>query len=49
MTIQDIHTFINFCMNKEQNSYLSHEEIDMVLDKCQLAQFNEKEKTRKVE
>jgi len=28
-------------MNKEQNSYLSHEEIDMVLDKCQLAQFNE--------
>lgn len=41
MTIQDIHTFILLALNKPQNAYLSHEEIDAVLDRAQMSQFNE--------
>lgn len=41
MTIKDVHDFILFSLNKEQNAYISHEEIDMVLDRAQMTQFNE--------
>jgi hypothetical protein len=41
MTLEDIHKVILFYINKEQNAYVSHEEIDMVLDRAQMAQFNE--------
>lgn len=41
MTIKDIHDIILFYTNKDQNGYISHEEIDMVLDRAQLSQFNE--------
>jgi hypothetical protein len=41
MTIKDVHDIILFFLNKEQNAYLSHEEIDAVLDRAQMSQFNE--------
>lgn len=41
MTIKDVHDIILFVLNKEQNAYFSHEEIDIVLDKVQMALFNE--------
>lgn len=41
MGIQEVHRVINFILNKEQNAYLSHEEIDLVLERAQMAQFNE--------
>lgn len=41
MNIQDIHNTILLIINKEQNAYLSHEEIDLVLDKAQLVLFNQ--------
>lgn len=41
MSIKDVHDTILFYTNKSQNGYISHEEIDMVLDRTQLTQFNE--------
>lgn len=41
MTIQDVHNIILLILNKDQNGYISHEEIDMVLDKAQLVLFNQ--------
>lgn len=41
MTIQDIHNVILFYLNKEQNGYISHEEIDLVLDRAQMALFDD--------
>jgi len=41
MDINDIHKVILFILNKEQNGYVSHEEIDLVLDKAQLVLFNQ--------
>lgn len=41
MTIQDIHKLILFILKKEQNGYISHEEIDSVLDRSQLVLFNQ--------
>ena len=41
MTIQDIHKLILFILKKEQNGYISHEEIDSVLDRAQLVLFNQ--------
>lgn len=41
MNIQDIHNIILLILNKEQNAYLSHQEIDAVLDKAQLVLFNQ--------
>lgn len=41
MTIQLTHDIIQFYLNKEQNAFISHEEIDMVLDRVQMDQFIE--------
>lgn len=41
MDIKVIHDTILFYLNKAQNGYVSHEEIDSVLDKAQLALFNQ--------
>lgn len=41
MNINDVHKIILFILNKEQNGYISHEEVDMVLDKAQLVLFNQ--------
>lgn len=41
MTIQEVHNLILLILNKEQNGYISHEEIDSVLDKAQLVLFNQ--------
>lgn len=41
MTIQDIHKLILFILKKDQNGYISHEEIDSVLDRAQLVLFNQ--------
>lgn len=41
MTIKDTHDIILYYLNKDQNSYVSHEEIDNVLDKAQLTLFNQ--------
>lgn len=41
MNIQDTHNLILLIVNKEQNAYLSHEDIDLVLDRAQLALFNQ--------
>jgi len=41
MNIQDTHDLILLIINKEQNAYFSHEEIDAVLDRAQLALFND--------
>lgn len=41
MTIQDTHKLVQFIINKEQNGFISHEEIDSVLDRAQLALFNQ--------
>jgi hypothetical protein len=41
MTIQDIHNVILFYLSKEQNGHISHEEIDLVLDRAQMALFDD--------
>lgn len=41
MDINVTHDTINFYLNKDQNVYLSHEEIDEVLDRAQIALFNQ--------
>lgn len=41
MDIKDIHDIILFYLNKAQNGYVTHEEIDSVLDRAQLALFNQ--------
>jgi hypothetical protein len=41
MDIKVIHDTILYYLNKEQNGYVTHEEIDQVLDKAQLALFNQ--------
>lgn len=41
MTIQEVHNTILFYLNKEQNAFISHEEIDLVLDRAQQVLFNQ--------
>lgn len=41
MDIKVVHDIILFYLNKEQQIYLSHQEIDAVLDKAQLVLFNQ--------
>lgn len=41
MTIKDTHDIILFYLDKEQNGYLSHEEIDSTLDRAQMVLFNQ--------
>lgn len=41
MDIKVIHDTILFYLNKEQNGYVSHEEIDEVLDRAQMVLFNQ--------
>lgn len=41
MDIKVIHDTILYYLNKEQQGYVTHEEIDSVLDKAQLALFNQ--------
>jgi hypothetical protein len=41
MDIKVVHDIILFYLNKAQNGYVSHDEIDAVLDKAQLALFNQ--------
>jgi hypothetical protein len=41
MDINTIHSTILFYLNKEQNGYVTHEEIDEVLDRAQMVLFNQ--------
>lgn len=41
MTIQETHDLVLFLLNKEQNTYISHQEVDIILDRAQLALFNQ--------
>jgi hypothetical protein len=41
MNIRDIHNVILFYIDKEQNGSVTHEEIDIVLDRAQMARFND--------
>lgn len=41
MNINDVHNIILFYLNKEQNQFVSHGEIDLCLDRAQQALFNE--------
>lgn len=41
MDIKVVHDTILFYTNKEQNAYVSHEEIDEVLDRAQMVLFNQ--------
>lgn len=41
MDIKVVHDIILFYLNKAQNGYVTHEEIDEVLDKAQLVLFNQ--------
>lgn len=41
MTIKAVHDIILFYLDKDQNGFITHEEIDAVLDKAQLALLNE--------
>jgi hypothetical protein len=41
MTIKAVHDIILFYLDKDQNGFITHEEIDAVLDKAQLALFND--------
>lgn len=41
MTIQDTHSLVLFILSKEQNGYISHAEVDMILDRAQLVLFNQ--------
>lgn len=40
MNIKEIHDIILFYLNKSQQGFISHEEIDAVLDRAQMAIFN---------
>ena len=41
MDIKTIHDIILFYLNKEQNGFVTHEEIDDVLDRAQMVLFNQ--------
>jgi len=41
MTIKAVHDIILFYLDKDQNGFITHEEIDAVLDKAQMALFND--------
>lgn len=41
MNINDIHNVILFYINKEQQGYITHEEIDTVLDRAQMILFDQ--------
>lgn len=41
MDLKRIHEIVDFLVDKEQNGHVSHEEIDMVLDRAQMALFND--------
>lgn len=41
MTIKEVHDLVLFIISKEKNGYISHEEIDSILDRAQLALFNQ--------
>ena len=41
MNIQDIHNTILFILDKEQNGFTTHEEIDEMLDNAQMVLFNQ--------
>lgn len=41
MDIKTIHDTVLFYLNKEQNGYVTHEEIDEVLDRAQMVLFNQ--------
>lgn len=41
MDLKVIHDTILYFLNKEQNGFVTHEEIDLVLDKAQLVLFNQ--------
>ena len=41
MDINDVHRVILFVLDKEQNGYVSHEEIDDQLDRAQMVLFNQ--------
>jgi hypothetical protein len=41
MDIKVIHDTVLFYLNKEQNGYVTHEEIDEVLDRAQMVLFNQ--------
>jgi hypothetical protein len=41
MNINDVHNTILYFLNKEQNGFVTHEEIDLVLDKSQMVLFNQ--------
>lgn len=41
MDINTIHSTVLFYLNKEQNGYVTHEEIDEVLDRAQMVLFNQ--------
>lgn len=40
MNIKDIHDIVNFYINKAQQGFVTHEEIDAVLDRAQLVLLN---------
>jgi len=41
MDLKVIHDTILYFLNKEQNGFVTHEEIDLVLDKAQMVLFNQ--------
>jgi hypothetical protein len=41
MSIEEVHKVILFYLNKEQNGFVTHEEIDRELDRAQMAYFSE--------
>lgn len=41
MNINDVHRVILFVLDKEQNGFISHEEIDDQLDRAQMVLFNQ--------
>ena len=41
MDIKTIHDTVLFYLNKEQNGFVSHEEIDEILDRAQMVLFNQ--------
>lgn len=41
MTLKEIHDRVLFDLNKEQVGYVSHEQIDLALDRAQMAEFED--------
>jgi hypothetical protein len=41
MTINDVHNVILFYVNKAQQGFITHEEIDLVLDRAQMTLFDQ--------